>query len=190
MCQEIASVCFSCKGYTYLTRGIKFISSTALALGTSGGNIVLLNPTDNLSFTNATMNGHSGKQINSMAFNGTTLMSGGLDSCVYFWKVQTSALLGKITFSAVVQFVLLYNSNYLAVATGFSISIVDLNTSRVMQNLTGHAAQVNYLDYIENQLFSTSNDSTVRVWNVLSGSQNGSVNFSTAVFSVLCDGWF
>jgi WD40 repeat protein len=182
MCQEVASIT------TNLPRGLKFLSSTILAVGTNSGQILQFNPANNLSQHNITISGHSGNTIGTLAFNGTTLISGGLDRCIYFWTYQTGAQLGKITLGASVINILIFNRNYLAVATGNNIALINLNTSTVMQNLTGHTAQVNYLDYSENQLFSAASDSTVRIWNVPNGSQDGSVNFNTNVNSVLCGG--
>jgi WD40 repeat protein len=184
-CESLATV-----GLSYIPCSVKFLSSAVLATGAAYGHIRLANLSNNLATIQPSMYGHSGQQVNALAFDGTQLISGGSDGSVYFWDYLTSQQLGSISsLPGSIISMAIFMSTKLVVGSGQNIYIVDLMSRKVMFTLKGHSQQVNFIDCSVDMLFSASSDYTVRLWNLTSLSNelqsDGKKYFETGVYSVL-----
>jgi len=111
-------------------------------------------------------------KIQSIIFssNGKLLAIGGNDSLVRLWAMDSYQLLhtfqghkGKIFDLSFIE-----NDKYLVSASNDkNLRVWDVNSGVTLQVLQGHTAKVTGVATYENQIFSSSNDGTVKSWELL-----------------------
>ncbi|KAI8786613.1 WD repeat-containing protein 36 isoform X1 [Biomphalaria glabrata] len=101
------------------------------------------------------------------------VITAGADGTLSFWKFKTKELLGTLKLNAFLsQIVLHRDSSMLAVALDdFTISLVDIDTRRVVRQFSGHTSSITDMTFRADGrwLLTASLDCTIRTWNIPTG---------------------
>jgi WD40 repeat protein len=119
--------------------------------------------------------GHINKGVVALEYiNADTMASSAYDQTIQIWSISTGVTIRTFTnvqnqYTNVLSLALLTNGYYLAsgLATGV-IFIYNINNGSLVFSLQGHTNQVNDLVLLNSNdlLASSSNDKTVRIWNL------------------------
>ncbi|SCW01838.1 LAFE_0E08372g1_1 [Lachancea fermentati] len=116
------------------------------------------------------------KAVSGIAVDGMNrkMVSCGLDGIIGFYDFSKSQYLGKLTLNAPITSLVYHRSSDLfAVALDdFSIVVIDAVTQKVVRQLWGHTNRISAFDFSPNGrwIVSTSLDSTIRTWDLPTGS--------------------
>jgi WD40 repeat protein len=130
--------------------------------------------------------GHQGA-VNALEFHSGTLYSGGADDSVRMWNVLTGQCTISIKLKAPMGVCTPYtrvfvcvdllctqltrhdDSLYVQHATEPAITQVNLKTNKVTKRFEGHTSRINVVKFSLHHMYTGSDDSTVRRWNLTRG---------------------
>ncbi|KAM3163906.1 U3 small nucleolar RNA-associated protein 21 [Lachancea thermotolerans] len=116
------------------------------------------------------------KSVTGIAVDGMNrkMVSCGLDGIVGFYDFSKSSFLGKLQLSAPITSMVYHRSSdlFALALDDFSIVVVDAVTQKVVRQLWGHSNRVSSFDFSPDGrwIVSTSLDSTIRTWDLPTGS--------------------
>nr|XP_056704730.1 WD repeat-containing protein 36 [Euleptes europaea] len=160
------------------------VSATAVDI-TSCGNFAVIGLTtghvDVYNMQSGIHRGHYGKDkahegsIRGVAVDGLNqfTVTAGSEGFIKFWKFKTSDLVHSVKFPSSPSKMLLHrDSGLLGIALDdFGISILDVETRKIIRNFSGHQGQINDMTFSPDGrwLITASMDCTVRTWDLPSG---------------------
>ncbi|XP_041359034.1 WD repeat-containing protein 36-like isoform X2 [Gigantopelta aegis] len=167
-------------------KGAAFNDSTAQVVDISScGNYVIIGYSsghvDKYNLQSGQLRGSFGElkahdcPVRGVAIDGLNQLAitAGADGSVKFWKFKQKVLLNSLQLKMYIsQIVLHRESAMLAVSLDdFTISIVDIDTRRVVRNFSGHLNQVTDMTFSSDSrwLISAAMDSSIRTWDLPSG---------------------
>ena len=139
-----------------------------LATSSGDGSVKIWNPFNNWQLIRS-YTGHGSNWVYALEYlNSDSMASGSVDRTIKIWSIITGQTSRTInTGSEVFSLKLLSNGFYLAAGLGdFKIHIFNINTGSLITTLNGHTGRVRDLVLIGNLLASSSEDKTIRIWDL------------------------
>ena len=118
----------------------------------------------------------------------TTLVTAGMDGMLSFWDFSTRELLERIDVGAPIHLMTGFrDADYFAVATmDRSIMLFDMATRKSVRNFKGHSREVTAMAFTPDghRFVSSSMDSTLRVWDIVTARCLNWLSFPTPISSM------
>ncbi|HQJ05348.1 MAG TPA: ankyrin repeat domain-containing protein [Spirochaetota bacterium] len=109
-------------------------------------------------------------RISSILFinDDKTMITSSWDNTIKFWDFSALRLIKSLNaHDDIVNTIKIYNEKYLiSISNDKTIKFRDLNTFNLLLVLKGHNNSVNDLCFLNNSLYTCSDDSTIKIWNI------------------------